>query len=70
MCTMVVVRESSNIVSLFENMVSRVDIACIEPCSTTFLYPYSKLYRTFLVKLREEVTQREGWNNGQRSVKD
>jgi hypothetical protein len=40
MCNMVVGRESSNIVALFENMVSRVDIACIEPCSTTFLYPY------------------------------
>jgi hypothetical protein len=24
----------------FKNMVSRVDIACLEPCSTTSLYPY------------------------------
>jgi hypothetical protein len=41
MCDMVVGREGSNIVCFsFLNMVSRVDIACIEPCSMTFLYPY------------------------------
>jgi hypothetical protein len=48
MCNMVVAKEGSDIdCFFFKNMVSRVDIACLEPCSTTSLYPYWKLYRTF-----------------------
>jgi hypothetical protein len=39
-CKMVVARKGSNLVCFLENMVSRVDIACLEPCSTTSLYPY------------------------------
>jgi hypothetical protein len=44
MGNIVVGRKGSNLVCFLENIVSRVDIACLEPCSTTFQYPYKKNY--------------------------
>jgi hypothetical protein len=39
-CSMAVARKGSTIVCFLWNILSCVDIACLEPCSTTSLYPY------------------------------